>query len=171
MGAMFATSLDPFRDRLEKYYEDIRQLGYTFAVAEDDPPLLYTIGLSENFDHPEIVLVDHDDELTGTGLVCSTLVIKDGERLDLLTRVRLGRYDFDVRPVHRDRWRDGTFCDWHEYYERAGRSPCQRALQLTPVDWAGPSRRLDLPETLGGTGSTPLRDSAVGHRGEGLANP
>jgi hypothetical protein len=95
----------------------------------------YTIGLSECFGHPELVVV-------GACCVgCSRTLINElaeriaaGERFDLATPLVVDGTDVQLRPVEPACWRTSWFAMWHRYYaSKPYAPPPEGAMQIVLV--------------------------------------
>ncbi len=123
----------------------IDRLGWTgmYVFGERHAPAWgYTIGLSERFQHPELVVVGLSDRSVGWLFNELATRATEGARLDELPdgRLELDGHPFRVLPVHASHWATDRFNMWLEYYELLGEGrPPQAALQ---VQWPDEHDRL-----------------------------
>jgi hypothetical protein len=106
----------------------------------------YTIGLSERFDHPELVV---------TGRACwdcavdmldkAARQVAAGRRLDVGDSLALFPGAARAGAVHPEQWAGDRFAQWWRYYGGVGAPPEARALQLIWLDddgtWQDDARR------------------------------
>jgi hypothetical protein len=114
----------------------IERDGWTAMHVEaghDNPSWSYTIGLTESFDHPELVVVGlHPPDAAwllgwvaaridaGAGFEAGEHILMPGAGIDVL-----------VGEVHPDQWTNDVFNTWLNYYGALGPPyPERRALQL-----------------------------------------
>jgi hypothetical protein len=108
---------------------------------DDDPSWAYTVGLSEQFDHPELVVV-------GSCCCCAGVLLNAvGDRIaagyrcpvsdGVPVEVDLGE-PVRFRPVHPDHWLTSRFAMWQSYYEaKPWVPPPAHAVQVVFVDTSG----------------------------------
>jgi hypothetical protein len=124
-------SYDEMRTQIDDAIES--RHCYVMSVAGDDrPSWSYTIGLTELFGHPELVVVGGCDDCATRMLRALEARVSAGERLaagdgpidlGLASPVRVGSVD----PAH---WRTDRFAMWCWYYgEQPWESPPASALQ------------------------------------------
>ena len=92
---------------------------------------MYSIGLIENFDSPELVVTGVDLE-SGGGLlseICER--IADGLEIEAGDELDLDGYNFEFDAVHPSYIEHNLFASWVRYYRRIGESPGPlRVLQV-----------------------------------------
>lgn len=151
---------DELRREIEAEIDQRRPFVVDVERTVLEPAWSYTIGLSELFDHPELVMVASCATCAAEHLDALVKRIAAGRRFDGEQRkpVKIGR-DREARfgPVHPDQWDTGRLAFWNEYYDaKPWESPPQRALQVLFVveggfwqdDWRNidwPGDRLDRP--------------------------
>jgi hypothetical protein len=130
----------------------IERYGWTCVAVEaghDNPSWAYTIGLSDRFDHPELVMVGlpPPDAYWVLGQVARH--VRDGAGVEVGERILVPRAGIDVLvgDVDPDQWELGTFNQWLNYYGALGPPyPEQRAVQLIlPAGRRGPRPHLAQP--------------------------
>jgi hypothetical protein len=121
------------QDLLDQTHARIAEHGFTMMMVGDDrSSWAYSIGLLENFGHPELVVTGLD--ATSASAVITGLAerIRDGERFTAASPdttymgwpVRFGE-------VHQSQWRHGRFAMWCAYYGHRGELPANPdAVQL-----------------------------------------
>jgi hypothetical protein len=115
-------------------HERIQRFGFTMFGVEPDPdhpPWLYTIGLVEHHQHPELCVIGVPVQF-GFGLLdalsCSVLA---GDRFEHGHTVMAGDTLFHVQEVDPRLWQGDTFNQWKEYYTwRGGPVPARSAVEL-----------------------------------------
>lgn len=119
-----------------------REISYQgcsiLAVAErgrGQPAFVATLGLAENFDHPELVVVGCEVDL-GVALVAllSDAVRCDGQRFTHWSRPHLEGIRFqllDVHPQHFEALLD-FWCAWADQHQHG--ADARRALQIVVPD-------------------------------------
>ena len=128
-GATWDEVLFDMHAKIERY-------GWSIEYVMGDKkhrPWGYTVGLSDRFDHPELVLVGAGMERTGTFLNSIATAISEGEpfRAGEVILGRKGEHNHLV-DIHRDHFDNGTLNMWMNYYEALGRMPQQRAIEIVP---------------------------------------
>lgn len=149
--------------------------GFTMSGVEGPTGWAYTIGLTEAADHPELILVGVDDEVTEAVLSIVACRILDGERFEPGDEVIIGGHRFRVGAVHPNRWADDTFNLWHDYYDVYGDRPEPAAVQLLPPPTmfckchanSAERHRLDLPVRLVSAGPNRAERRRAKRRGPG----
>ena len=125
----------------------IRVHGFMIQQVEDDPPWTYTVGVSESWNRPELLIVDIDGA-TQARLVKA--VADDYVRLGDIQPSTLEKLDVELIEVDEVHFRDGLVAQWEHRYSMSASTG--DFLQIVP----GPSwlcdrhvatvRRLDDPE-------------------------
>ena len=105
---------------------------YVPVTVEGDPPVGYTIGLLEHFNHPELVVAGMGSDYMVDDLHEAAGQIATGLRLVAGDVIRIDDANFTVGVVHPERWEREPFDLWHRYYEMRGWAPPASALQLIP---------------------------------------
>lgn len=115
----------------------IERYGWTGVAVEaghDNPGWAYTIGLSDHFEHPELVVVGLPPPDAYWMLGHVARYVRDGGCVEVGERILLARAGIDVvvGDVHPDQWDEhDTFNQWLNYYGALGPPyPEERALQL-----------------------------------------
>jgi hypothetical protein len=115
-------------------HERVQRFGFTMLGVEPDPdhpPWLYTLGLVEHHDHPELSILGAPlafgykvlDELSGRVL--------DGECFEYGDEVVVGGVYLHVDVVDDRLWDGDMFNQWKEYYLwRGDPPPAPSALEL-----------------------------------------
>ncbi len=102
------------------------------------PGWVYTVGLIQNFDHPELVVVNGDLRSCGALLDEIGLRISRGLRVDAGATLDLGGYVVEFGSVHASYLTDDLCASWENYYGWIGARPGPlRALQVAPplAEW------------------------------------
>ena len=120
----------------------ISRFGWTAYYIFDGPgpPWLYTIGLVERFDHPELIILGLSPE-AAHGLVNQFVqTLEDGGSFKpgRQTLRRFEGYRMALVAVDDAYWQEPEdyFLGWLDYYKATRRSVPQRALQLVWPDEA-----------------------------------
>ena len=127
-------------DLLRDEFMRIALDGFTVVLVESESPWAYTIGLTQSFDHPELVVTGGSEDSTLHVLGHLIGRIKDGARFEVdsppFSPCDCLPYRFG--PVHPAQWEQGRFDQWLRYYTWAGGElPPQRALQVLVPNNAG----------------------------------
>lgn len=121
----------------------ISRFGWScyYILGDPGPPWLYTIGLVEGFEHPELIVFGLDQH-SAHGLATRVL-----ERLKSGVEIGAGRHAgerLDGLPiayleVDVANWREPSdyFLGWLDYYRALDKNPDRRALQLVWSDEEG----------------------------------
>jgi hypothetical protein len=118
--------------------------GHWHLIAVDDdegPSWTYTVGLTEHFDHPELVVVGSCSCCASVLLDAVAERIAEGYRCPVVDGVPV-EIDLDepvrFRAVHADQWKTSRFAMWQAYYDRKPWTPPPaRAVQVVFVDTSG----------------------------------
>jgi hypothetical protein len=121
--------------------ESVQRHGW-HAIAvegtEDEPPFVYTIGLCDRFDHPELVIVGLEAKVAHSLLSDMLAEIRTGRKYvpGETYRDLISGYPVAVLPVHRTQ----VLCRLGYalgYYRRASKPELLRALQVLWPDSLG----------------------------------
>lgn len=96
----------------------------------------YTIGLSDGFDHPELVVAGLDMKRSTALLNAAGEKVRQGKRLAPTERYHLCGVDtwVGVSPVHPNHFDRGVLAVWDEYYGALGPPyPPAEALEIVPA--------------------------------------
>ena len=143
--------------------------GWHLAMVDDAMPWSYRIGLTESFDHPELVVVDMELEAEQRLInMAVRLIERDGQ----LKPDELSKCGIEVVTVHDNHLHGEWFGQWCNRYDTE--PPTGSFLQLlAPTDWICDShghaaRRLDRPAIGPGANRAARRASrkrpGPGHR-------
>jgi len=152
---------DPEDAALNRWFDTtIERYGWAITGVEADDetvPWLYTMGLADGFDHPELIVVGMRYEAAKRLLNELGDRIRNGLRITTSSVPEVGDHLFTVGPVDPEQFDLETFAIWWDYYERHRRTFVPRAaLQLFPpaclVSYGGDPRRwrLDTPHDVVG---------------------
>ena len=134
-------SLDEMRFKL---HAGIERHGWSLQYVSDDRPSrswCYTVGLSDRFKHPELVVVGLGAEEAGGLLNAIGELVREGECLKPGELVfDDDGFHFHLSKVHPSHFARGVFAVWVDYYRALGRPPVQSAIEVVP---AGRRPRLD----------------------------
>lgn len=112
----------------------IRRNGYVLQGIEgghDGPSWVYTIGLVDLLDHPELIVVGPEAERAAAIITEAVALVEDGFPIGGGGVIRIGGVSFPAVDVHPQQFQTSVFAMWHTYYEAAGSAPDQpRAIQL-----------------------------------------
>lgn len=132
---------------LHDLHHVVKRFGWAVQGVEASRPWVYTIGLADQYGHPELVLAGVDISLSMNVLNALGTMVGTGEELRPGgEKVVVGEMEVtfgSVLPVHLAAGLVGT---WQNYYEwRPGPSPALEVVQVVPL----PGRRfpLDQPHT------------------------
>ncbi len=116
--------------------------GFTMvSVGDDHGSWTYTIGLTNTFDHPELVVTGLAPE-SAYGLLDALVDrIRTGEQFGATSHERFV-HGAPVRfgEVHQGQWHQGRFDSWKRVYSSAAAPPRQGAVQVVwpNDDWIYP---------------------------------
>jgi hypothetical protein len=90
--------------------------GYTLqgVVGDDIQPWVYTIGLLDGFDHPELVMAGPSTRKCADILTAFANEVRDGERYEVNDRLTAGAVSVTFGAVHHVQYELDTFAFWHE---------------------------------------------------------
>jgi hypothetical protein len=148
------------------FVEKIAKFGFTVVAVgttDDKRGWAYTIGLVDNFDHPELVVAGVLRRNAGRLVAELGERVVSGLRLDPSTSpMLLHEAEVGIRPVHERHLHGDLVSAWHWYHEEVGRWEVEpRAIQLVVPDGGHCYRhqttqpRLDRPHHVSYDGLTP----------------
>lgn len=117
-------------------YGKIDRFGWAVISVEashDTPNWSYTVGLSDGWDHPELVVVGLQPYDAQRLLNLIGGRIRQGERFDPGMRLAVPQAGVDVHfgAVHPEQWEHGVFGTWEGYYDAVGPPyPDEQAIQV-----------------------------------------
>lgn len=128
---------------------EIAELGWTIAGSAAEgrrPSWLYTVGLVSKYEHPEFIVVGHDELTSEILLALLAMRVAAGERFTHETPVEIADSRWELGWVHPRHFKLDTFAMWeplmemHVWHFQVG------ALQVRPLELVGahPERRWDL---------------------------
>lgn len=132
----------------EEVFDDlhcrVRHFGWALQGVEASPPWVYTIGLTERFDHPELVIVGMEIPMAMYALNALGTMIATGERLEPgRSGVSVAEVEVAFGSVHPVHIEAGLVGMWEGYYEgRPGVPPPLEVVQVLPL----PGRRFPLDD-------------------------
>lgn len=94
----------------------IRRLGWALQGVEPSAGChgwVYTIGLLDSYDHPELVLIDDDWARGGSLLNVLGRAVRDGDIFQPGDRIDLGERWAEVIDVHPDHLTSDVLAVWH----------------------------------------------------------
>jgi Domain of unknown function (DUF4262) len=108
-----------FEEALAEMHDRIDRFGFTMTGIEanpDHPPWIYTVGLVEHHDHPELAVLGVPERYAY--LVLETLAqhLFRGGRFAPGETVEVGGVGFHVCPVDERLWEGDMFNQWWNYY-------------------------------------------------------
>ena len=92
-------------------------------AAAHQRPWAYTIGLTESFGHPELVITDGTWPTSVEILNMLGEWIRDGDEYDVGSVVDAGEFRIELGAVHASFLHHGLCASWSAYYEWAGTDP------------------------------------------------
>lgn len=132
-----------YEEFLDDLHERVQRFGWALHGVEARRPWTYTIGLTERFDHPELVLAGVDNSLAGNTLNALGRMIAMGEQLRPgRAHVTVAETELAFGSVHAVHISAGLVGMWRRYYveHRPGAPPPLEVVQVLPL----PGRRLPL---------------------------
>jgi hypothetical protein len=127
-------------DLLASEFVRIAVDGFTAVHVLSDLPWLYTIGLVQSFDHPELVMTGVTENIGGHVMAQVLERVRSDERFSVASPpVRLCDCStVAFGAVHPMQWERGRFDQWLEYYRWAGGElPRRDAIQVLLADTTG----------------------------------
>lgn len=127
-------------------YGKIDRYGWAVIAVEashDTPNWSYTVGLSDGFGHPELVVVGLQPYDAQRLLNLIGGHVRRGERFDAGTRLAVPQAGVEVHlgEVHPAQWEHGVFAMWEGYYEALGPPhPDEQAIQVLLPTGSGGGR-------------------------------
>ena len=123
-----------FDDVCSKMYRLISTHGFTVVPVGSSGTVrgwAYTIGLIDNFDHPELVIAGLPLDEAARTLLALGSCVSTGDSLAVPGGHSLNGEPIGVRPVHPRHLRDGLMNFWTGYYDWLVRSDIElSALQI-----------------------------------------
>ena len=162
-----------YDDVYSKICSLISARGFTIIRVgshDNTPGWAYTIGLVDNFDHPELVVAGLPLDEAAEVLTALGGCVAGGDRIDSPGQHSLNGIPIGVVPVHLRHLDSGLMDCWHGYYDWLVRSDVElTALQIVmPADGCCWEHQRDQPDLSTPT-QTPF-DGVTGqrrqHRGE-----
>src|SRR4051812_28168407 len=140
--------------------EKIRRNGYVLQGVDGGasvPSWVYTIGLLDHLDHPELIVAGPEAKLAAAIITDAVALIEEGIPIVGGDDVHIDNLSFRAVAVHPRQFQSSAFAMWHRYYDRLGSAPeepCAVQLLCPPSlfchahgpDVAG--LRLDDPATV-----------------------
>jgi hypothetical protein len=115
-------------------HERIERFGFTMAGIEpdpDQPPWLYTIGLIERHNHPEVCVLGLPVQRAYRVLDTVARGVLAGHRLAPGVDVVVGRMRFHVDELDDRVVAGDMLAQWHDYYDWLGQAElCPTAFEL-----------------------------------------
>ncbi|MEY2458368.1 MAG: hypothetical protein QOG30_198 [Acidimicrobiaceae bacterium] len=120
-------------DLLNDEFVRVAVEGFVMVGVESESPWIYTIGLLQSYDHPELVVTGQAEE--GAKLIVRVVDrIKEGQRFNAAsppTTLCCGCTIASFGSVHPEHWNRGRFEQWVRYYGFHGGEPAERmAVQV-----------------------------------------
>jgi Domain of unknown function (DUF4262) len=109
-----------YEEALAEMHERIGRFGFTMTGIEPDPDhpgWIYTVGLVERCDHPELAILGVPLDFAYAVLTTlSRRVLDRGARVHAGELARVNGVDFHVGPVDSRLWEGDMFNQWWNYY-------------------------------------------------------
>lgn len=108
-----------FDEQFENIEEKIEEYGFTLMGVEagpEHPPWIYTIGLVENHEHPELWMRDLSLDVAYELTDVIARRVAAGEQFAPGDDVFVDGLCVHVRPVGDELWNGNRFAMWHQYY-------------------------------------------------------
>ena len=133
-----------YEEALHDLHHLVQHFGWALQGVEAPRPWTYTIGLTERFDHPELVMAGVDISLAMTVLNALGTMVATGEQLSPgRPAVTVGETEVTFGAVHPVHLAAGLVGTWERYYDwRPGAAPPLDVVQVLPL----PGRRLPLDQ-------------------------
>src|SRR4051812_5045837 len=100
--------------------ERIRRNGYVMQGVDgghSDPSWVYTIGLLDHLDHPELIVAGPEVEMAATVISDAIALVERGSPIAGGDDVHFGDLSFRAVDVHPHHFHSSAFALWHEYYD------------------------------------------------------
>jgi Domain of unknown function (DUF4262) len=125
-------------DLLDIVEEEIDDQGYSVMPVGDGrgPGWAYTIGLTESFGQPELVMTNAKPSFAATAFAAMAGLAAAGEGLDTCDSVDLAGATFRFCTIHPWHVEHGLLNVWAAYYTRRGDEPVLRVRQVYTDDFA-----------------------------------
>lgn len=125
-----------YEQLLEDTGERIERIGFTMVGVEadpDHPPWVYTIGLVEGYDHPELTMPGIPIQLAAEVVSALATRVLDGECIVPGVDVHFDGLPFHVSQVDQQLWAGDRFNQWRAYYDWVGDPPpMPSAVEVIP---------------------------------------
>jgi hypothetical protein len=123
------------QDLLEGFRSRIAEFGFTMvSVGDGTSSWTYTIGLLENFAHPEFVVTGLDPGAASDVITGLVQRVRDGESFTGASPDSSHRgVALRFGDVHRTQWTHGRFAMWEAHYDLFGGRPLSRSA--TQILW------------------------------------
>ena len=114
--------------------EKIRRNGYVLQGVDGghaEPSWVYTIGLLDHLDHPELIVAGPEVELPAAIIIDAITRVEAGYPIVGGDAVHIDDLTFRAVDVHPRQFHSSTFAMWHHYYDALGSPPDEpSAVQL-----------------------------------------
>src|SRR3954454_19246658 len=114
--------------------EKIRRNGFVLqgvGGGHSEPTWVYTIGLLDHLDHPELIVVGPEAESAAAIISHAIAQVEEGIPINGGDDVRIDNYTFRAIDVHPKQFHSSAFAQWHRYYHALGSPPDEpNAIQL-----------------------------------------
>lgn len=134
---------------------EIARLGWTISGMGAEghrPSWLHTVGLLSKYDHPEFIVVGHDELASEVLLALLAMRVAGGERFSHEGQVEVEGFQFELGWVHPRHFALDTFGMWEPLMGMHVHHFRTEALQVFPQDAsAAPPRRswvLSRPQSI-----------------------
>lgn len=127
-----------FEDELANLHQEITDRGFALmpvGSSLDALGLVYTIGLIDGVDHPELVVAGFPLGRAASAVNYLACRIVDGERIEGRRELPILGTQIGIAPVHERHLTGNLMARWHWYYDQVGRWDLTlRALQIRLPD-------------------------------------
>ncbi|HVJ96808.1 MAG TPA: DUF4262 domain-containing protein [Acidimicrobiia bacterium] len=105
---------DP-EDLMQEDAARIAFYGYTMQAVGDDEhaPWVYTVGLLDGFDHPELIIAGASLKTSGRILAAMADAVTEGFTYDVGDSITVGGNTISFGAVHEVQYGLSTFATWH----------------------------------------------------------
>src|SRR3954447_5016102 len=106
--------------------DKIRRNGFVLqgvGGGHSDPSWVYTIGLLDHLDHPELIVAGPEPEVSAAVIIDAVALVRDGRPIVDGDAVRIDGLSFEAVEVHPHQFRSSAFAQWHRYYDAVGSAP------------------------------------------------